>query len=104
MRSEIRHGADLHRSASVLLGNNLFPKEWRTQLSRLASGGEYFMQRQRGYSSASVYITEPALPVLMWSCALAEPSRKKQTSMTSDEKGAKDGAKRSSHSLSHPFE
>ncbi len=31
--------------------------------------GGYFMQRQRSYSSASVYITEPALPVLMWSCA-----------------------------------
>lgn len=31
--------------------------------------GGYFMQLQRSYSSASVYITEPALPVLMWSCA-----------------------------------
>lgn len=47
--------------------------------------GGYFMQRQRSYSSARVYTTEPVLPVLMWSCALAELSRK-QTSMTSDEK------------------
>lgn len=41
---------------------------------------------QRNYSAASVYTNQPALPVLMWSCAKAELSRKKQTSMTSDEK------------------
>lgn len=46
----------------------------------------------RSVKGASVYITEPALPVLMWSCAVAEPSRKKQTSMTSDEKGPRMGA------------
>lgn len=34
----------------------------------------------RSYSAASVYITEPAQPVLMWSCASAELSRKIQTS------------------------
>lgn len=46
-----------------------------------------FTQHCRSCSSASVYITEPLLPVLMWSCASAELSRKKQTSLTSDEKG-----------------
>lgn len=54
--------------------------------TRIWRVGGYFTQRQRSYSSASVYITEPGLPVLMWLCASAEPSRKKQTSVTSDER------------------
>lgn len=56
--------------------------------------GGYFTQRHRSYSSASVYITEPALPVLMWSCASAELSRKKRTSVTSHEKGPRMEARR----------
>lgn len=71
----------------ILNEDNLRQRAALSMCSHLCEVGGDFTQSHSSYSAASVYITELALPVLMWSCALTELSRKNQTSITPDEKG-----------------
>lgn len=84
-------------------GNNLFSKELCAQLSYLASGGIFHAASTGQFLSKCLYNWASAACPYVVMC-LSRAIQEKTDLPDLDEKGAKDGAKRSSHSLSYPFE